>query len=446
MALQHQLGQSQWWPAERLRAGQLRQLSALVEFASRAIPFYTSRLRAAGLEPGAPLTWEAWSRIPILTREDVQSAGDAMNAATIPPSHGRFGEVASGGSTGVPVRVNKSELSSLMWEAIQIREELWHREDHAASMVVIAGAPDQFSAAERSAITSRAGLTMPDWGGIQSQIWQTGRLYRIDQDRATDDHVAFILQHNPDYLYTTPSVLRLVLWHCRERGLVFPALRAVWTRSESVDEPLRQLCRDVLGVRIVSNYSSAETGYIALQCPTSAALHVQSESCLVEILDADANPVPPGARGRVVVTPLHNFATPLLRYETGDEAEPAEPCACGRGLPLLGRITGRMADYLVHPDGRRQRFLFDHYIVAKIRAVKEYQVIQRSLHRIDVLLAVGRPLTDEESATIRAVMVAAFGTGFEIALSYCDRIPRTAAGKLRPVRSELPPRPGAVPL
>ena len=441
MALQHHLGQSQWWDAERLRAEQHRQLAALVNFATRTIPFYADRLRAAGLEPGAPLTWQAWSRIPTLTRHDVQDAGDALNPAVLPPSHGRIGEIASGGSTGVPVRIHKSEFANLMWEAIHIREELWHREDRTGALVVIAGLPRSMSEAERLAGSTRDGVSVPQWGGIQSQIWTTGPLHMIDLNHPAETHVDFILKHAPSYIYTLPSTLRLILWHCRNRGIAFPGLRAVWTRSETVDDALRQLCQDTLGVRIVSNYSTAETGYIALQCPTSSALHVQSETCLVEILDADSNPVPPGACGRVVVTPLHNFATPLLRYEIGDDAECAEACSCGRGLPLLKRILGRTIDHLTRPDGRRRRFFFDHYALSKIRAVKEYQVIQRSLHRIDVLLAIARPLTDDEISQVRAIMAKDVGTGFEIDLSYCDRIPRTAAGKLRPVRSELPQQP-----
>ena len=156
MALQHHLDQSQWWDAERLRAEQHRQLAALVNFATRTIPFYADRLRAAGLEPGAPLTWQAWSRIPTLTRHDVQDAGDALNPAVLPPSHGRIGEIASGGSTGVPVRIHKSEFANLMWEAIHIREELWHREDCTGALVVIAGLPRSMSEAERLAGSTRA--------------------------------------------------------------------------------------------------------------------------------------------------------------------------------------------------------------------------------------------------------------------------------------------------
>ncbi len=439
MAMQHYLSKSQWWSADRLRDEQLRQLTKLVDFATRNIPFYATRLRAAGLEPGTPLTWEAWARIPILTRHDVQSEGDALHPAKIPQSHGRFGETASGGSTGVPVRVNKSEFTNLMWEAINVREELWHREEHIGSMVVITGTPSHFTEAQKKATKSNSGLTLPNWGGIQSQIWKTGRLHMIDFNLTTDVQVAFIIKHAPSYILTFPANLRLILWYCRDRGITFPGLRAVWTRSETVDDALRQLCQDTLGVRIVSNYSTAETGYIALQCPTSPTLHVQSEACLVEILDAASNPVPPGASGRVIVTPLHNFATPLLRYQIGDEAEPGEPCPCGRGLPILKRIVGRVSDYLIHPDGRRQQVIaFD---MTKISAVKEYQTIQKSLHRIEVLLAVGRPLTDDEIGKVRSSVTTIVGTGFEIVLSYCDRIPRTAAGKLRAVRSELPQPP-----
>jgi len=437
MALQHHLGESQWWSADRLRDEQLRQLSTLVDFSIRNIPYYAERLRAACLEPGTPLTWEAWARVPILTRHDVQSAGDALRPATIPQSHGRIGETASGGSTGVPVRVHKSEFSSLMWEAVHIREEMWHREDRGGAMVSILPVPSHFSEAEQKAMRSNAGLTRPNWGGIQSQIWQTGRLHMLDLTLTTDAHVACIVKHAPSHIFTFPATLRLILWHCRDRGITFPGLRAVWTRSETVDDALRRLCQDTLGVGIVSNYSSAETGYVALQCPSSTALHVQSEACLVEILDAAANPVPPGASGRVIVTPLHQFATPLLRYEIGDEAEPGAPCPCKRGLPVLRRIVGRVSDYLIHPDGRRQQSI--GFPLERISAVKEFQIIQKSLHRIEVLLAVGRPLTDAEIGTVRSIVTSVVGADFAIDLSYCARIPRTAAGKLHAFRSELLP-------
>lgn len=60
-------------------------------------------------------------------------------------------------------------------------------------------------------------------------------------------------------------------------------------------------------------YSANEVGYIALQCPRTEVYHVLSEGALVEVLDEHGQACAPGAIGRVVVTPLHNFAMPLFR-------------------------------------------------------------------------------------------------------------------------------------
>jgi phenylacetate-coenzyme A ligase PaaK-like adenylate-forming protein len=68
---------------------------------------------------------------------------------------------------------------------------------------------------------------------------------------------------------------------------------------------------------------------------------VQSESVLLEIVDDAGRACAPGRAGRVVVTSLHNFATPLIRYELGDLAEFGAPCACGRSLPVISRVLGR---------------------------------------------------------------------------------------------------------
>src|SRR6185295_14515719 len=96
------------------------------------------------------------------------------------------------------------------------------------------------------------------------------------------------------------------------------------------------------GVGVVDVYSSEECGQIALQCPEHEQYHVQSESVLVEVLDDEGRPCAPGTIGRVVLTTLQNFAMPLIRYDIGDFAEPGPACPCGRALPVLTRIVGRV--------------------------------------------------------------------------------------------------------
>ncbi len=438
LALQRQFDASQWWPPERMQEAQFRQLAVLLNHAAAHVPFHANRLRAAGIDPRHPLTAEAWSRLPVLTRQDVQREGAALHARTVPPAHGAINETATGGSTGVPVRVRKTALDQLLWNAVHVREEIWHRAAPEGDIVRLRRVPPGLTEAQIAQVWSPDGLTLPDWGAPLAQIWRTGRMHVLESTQAVAVQIAYVLRHRPAYIFTNPSNLRLLLAQCRDAGIAVPGLRAVWTLSEAVDDTLRALCRAVFGVPIVHNYTTAETGWLALQCPSSDAFHVQSEVCLVEVLDDAGAQVAPGEVGRVVVTPLHNFAMPLLRYEIGDRAEWGAPCACGRGLPVLTRIAGRILDVLTLPDGRVRRTDFNQYRLSKIAAVREYQMVQRSRTRIELLLVTARALTAVELAEVRAIMAEEFTEGFELDITMVETIPRTAAGKLRPFLSDLP--------
>jgi phenylacetate-CoA ligase len=193
-------------------------------------------------------------------------------------------------------------------------------------------------------------------------------------------------------------------------------------------------------------YSSQEVGYIALQCPDSDRYHVQAENVLVEILDDAGQPCPTGQIGRVVVTALHNFALPLLRYDIGDFAEPAPRCVCGRGLPALERIVGRQRNMLRLPSGERRWpsiELANTSAVTDFPPIHQFQLIQRSLKSLELLLVALRPLTPAEEEKLRGWVLAAAGYPFEVAIRYVDSIPRGAQGKFEDFRSELEPAAGS---
>jgi phenylacetate-CoA ligase len=437
LALQGQFEATQWWPEARLRQYQFGQLQRLVEHAARAVPFYAERLRLAGIDPQAPLTEAAWARLPVLTRHEVQDAGEQLQASALPPQYGGTGITTTGGSTGIPVRVRKSALDLLFWSAVAIREELWHREDMRGTIARVRALPGNLTPEQIARVRSPEGLILPNWGPPASQVWHTGPAVMLDYTLSVPDQAAYLGRLGPDYLFTDPSNLRLLLAHCRDEGIALPSLRAVWTVSEVVDPALRALCAAVFGVRIVHNFSAAEVGYIALQCPEHEHFHVQSEVVHVEVLDAQGRACGPGEIGRVVVTPLHNFAMPLLRYELGDEAEMGVACPCGRGLPVLTQVIGRTIDHLTLPSGQKRRPVLNHYRLAEFTAIREFQIVQRSVTRIEVLMVVGRPLTSAEEVEVKAVLTAELGEEFAIELRYCEALPRTAAGKLRPFVSDL---------
>ena len=429
LALQYQLEQSQWWPPEALRAHQFEQLRALLDHALRNVPFYRQRLAEAGVAPKAPLTPEVWARIPLLTREDIQQGGDALLGERLPKSHGRTSVTTTSGSTGKPVTVTKPALVQLFWNAITLRGHFWHRRDLTKTLAVIRNLPAGMASYPQ-------GARLPDWGPGSGSVFATGAAVMLSAASGTDEQVLWLQREDPEYLLTLPTSLLELLRYCGARGLRFRNLRHIETLGGVLHAEVRALCREVLGVPVVDTYSAQEVGYMALQCPDHEHFHVQAESALVEILDDAGQPCGPGQWGRVVVTPLHNFAMPLIRYDIGDRAEVGPPCACGRGLAVLRRILGRARNMLTLPTGKRVMpgFINDWF---EGFPVSQFQIVQLARDHLETRIVPLRPFTEAEEERVRALLIARLGCPFRITISYHDEIPRSSGGKYEDFRSEL---------
>ena len=422
LALQYQWEQSQWWPAETLAEHQSRQLEPLLAHAARTVPFYRGRLDAiAGLRRGE-LTMDAWRRLPVLSRTDIQEAGAALVSRRVPKDHGKVADVHTSGSTGRPVTVKTTDITRLFFQALNLRYHLWHGRDVSAKTAKIA----------RLAPSAAPGKPVAWVAGYPS-----GPMVSFDIIRPVTEQLAWLKEVTPDYLLTYPSNLFSLVQRCEETGDRIAGLRQVATMAEVLEPEVRAACERVWGLRVVDAYSAQEVGMIALQCPQHPHYHVQSENVLVEVLDRGGKPCAPGEVGRLVVTDLHNFATPLIRYEIGDYAEAGGPCPCGRGLPVLSRILGRVRNMLTLPSGDR---IWPVPLTAEYTAiapVTQFQMVQRSLEIIEMKLVTKRPLTSDEEGRLRTVVQKHLGHPFEIEFTYHDDIPRSASGKFEDFRSEL---------
>ena len=215
-------------------------------------------------------------------------------------------------------------------------------------------------------------------------------------------------------------------------------LRGLGSFGEQLPDDLRALCRDVWGLPLADVYSCEEAGYIALQCPqVEGHYHVQAEHLLVEVLDAAGRPCAAGATGEVVLTTLHNFAMPLIRYAIGDFAEVGPPCPCGRGLPVLRRIHGRARNLLRLPDGSRHwpSFPADDWLA--IAPVRQFRLRQTAIERIEVELVTARPLEPAEESALRQMLQGRLGHPFQIVLQTVADIPRSPGGKFEDFVCEM---------
>ena len=114
----------------------------------------------------------------------------------------------------------------------------------------------------------------------------------------------------------------------------------------------RRLLEETFGAEVFERYGSEETSIIASECSEHRGMHVADEHLIVEVLDERGLPVGPGEEGEIVVTDSFNRVLPLIRYRLGDVGVRGEACPCGRGLSVLARVHGRVADNVVTPEGR----------------------------------------------------------------------------------------------
>ncbi len=116
-----------------------------------------------------------------------------------------------------------------------------------------------------------------------------------------------------------------------------------------------------------------------------------------------ARPPKPGEVGEVVVTDLHNFGMPFIRYANGDlaEASPVGRCRCGRALPRIAAVQGRVTDALVDGRQRIAGFMFLVMFASHLAdAVRRYQVVQHRDRSITLRLVLARPLNQTDRAHI----------------------------------------------
>lgn len=158
---------------------------------------------------------------------------------------------------------------------------------------------------------------------------------------------------------------------------------------------------------------------------------------IVEVLNDDGSPTAPGETGKVVVTHLHNFASPLIRYDIGDFAEVGEPCPCGRGLPVFNRIVGRARGLITLPNGDQFWPFFSNRKFGEIAPIRQYQIVQKSLESLEIRLVADRIVSAEEEDKIRTLIAERLGYPFAMTFSYFDEIPRSASGKFEDFKSEL---------
>ena len=220
-----------------------------------------------------------------------------------------------------------------------------------------------------------------------------------------------------------------------EQGLTAPALNAVISNAEPLYAHQRELISRAFQCPVYDTYGLSENVCAASECQ-AGNLHLWPEAGVTEILRDDADEAAPcGEVGRLVCTGLLNETMPLIRYEVGDRAAILDPsCGCGRNMPILDHVEGRMDDVILTADGRRIGRL-DPVFKADM-PIREAQIVQKELNHLQVKVVPAAGYDPDAGEAITARLRDRLGD-VSVRIEVVDSIPRSANGKFKAVVSEI---------
>jgi phenylacetate-CoA ligase len=411
------LEMTQHLSAEKLHAYQRRLLETIVRHAHAETDFYPDRL-APLLRSDGSIDWDRWTDVPVVTRRHVQDDFGPMIARRLPNLAGGGWDETSSGSTGMPVSHLSTGIQEVASAAASERFFRWHNIS-----------PDKLTV--RIVATRNPEAVLPH--GRLKPAWRIGHedSVAIDLNIKTPiaEQIAFLDAKKPAYLMTYPTNFRELARAAESMGRRL-SFEAVFTVGEMVSDDVRAGIQAHYGHLPLDRYGASEVGHIAATCPECDAHHIASELVLIEVVDENGKPVPPGTPGRVVATPFYSLAMPFIRYEIGDHAVLSpDPCPCGRTLPVLSRILGRTRNVFRFGDGSSVWPVLYSADLSGFVPNRQYQVVQHSMTDIEFRYV---PSAENQTADLEGLteyMREKLHPTVTVRATKMDVIPRSEGGK-----------------
>jgi phenylacetate-CoA ligase len=412
---------TQYEPLAEIRAWQTTALRQLAEHAIATVPFWQDRFAQAGLQPRDIAQPEDLQALPLLTKADLRAQGERLLSTAY--SQETLHRHATSGSTGVPVVAYRDEACHQFKRAATLRSDEWSGWRLGEKKAIIWGNPFQEA-------------RIHTWRGyLRNQLLD--RCYFLDSlninNDALHEFAATLRAVQPTLLFGHAHSLYLFAKYIEEHGPNDIRPRGAIATAMVLHKWERQKIESVFHCPVINRYGCEEVSLIACECLERNGLHINSDSVFVEILRADSSNAEVGECGRVVVTDLTNFAMPLMRYEIGDMAVLAsERCPCGRTLPLIKDLSGRMADYVVTTEGKfiSGISLTDHFNT-KIPGVLQLQIIQEETDLFVYNIVRDANFSETSYNKVAELTVHFFGRETRYECRFLDKIPQEPSGKYR---------------
>ena len=405
---------------EVIRRQQWEKTALLVEHAYRTTRFYRKRLLAAGLEPSRIQSFDDFRNAPLLTKADLRGHNAEMLSSEF--AGVKLHHKKTSGSTGTSVEVVVDEAAQQHQRACTLRSDEWSGWRLGERVAAIWGNPQVRS----------------DWKGrLRNALLERNyaHLDTLKMDEAAMSRFAdALLRKPPSLLFGHAHSLHLFAEYLklkRPNAAIRP--RGIISTCMVLHDWERRSIEAAFQCPVTNRYGCEEVSLIACECEQHNGLHINADGIYLEVLRPDGTPCRPGESGMIVVTDLMNRAMPIIRYQVGDMGVLSErQCPCGRGLPLLERIEGRVADYVVTARGELiSGISLTENFAVMVPGLAQLQIIQEEINRFVFRIVKGLDFGPASLATIGRLVAERFGPGVRYECEYVDQIPPEPSGKYR---------------
>lgn len=403
----------QWKSPDELLALQQSRMRNLIRHAYDNFVFYRDRFDRLGMRPENISGHDDLQRIPVVGKEALRQA---IQEATTIPQNSQW--VSTSGSTGIPMRIpflrRDHSLINLTW----LRPLLAHGIPLSARTLEITG---PHNIRFHSYWYQRLGL----WRRRSVSIFESPERW-----------IELLNKERPDVLWGYSGSLKILAQFIKKNKSSVFLPRWVVGVSDLVDTDCRELIQEVFKTKLIDLYGAAETGCISWFCSVCEEYHINIDHLIVEIIPTHShsgftNP------HKIIVTNLHSFAFPIIRYDIGDLGFPlSRPAACGRGLPLMKIIEGRSDAMIRLPSGRVLSPMFFFAAMKKVTGLTHWQVIQEKPDQLTVNVV---PDETGKFAAVEAetILLETIAEPMRIKIQVVNFIPGSSSGKQCAVISKV---------
>ena len=407
----------------RIEAFQDERLRAVITHAYENVPFYRELFERHGVRPGQIRGVADLGRVPVITKRDLRAApAGSTLARSYDPA--RLLTASTSGSSGEPFEMRRTWLEQRLSHLFQLRalRQLGKLIGDRHALLVRKREPRPGD----SKVLGRA----LRWLGLEHRL-------TLDVREPTEAHLDQLMAFQPDIVGGFANALlhlgeRLDAEH---RSRIRP--RFLISGAEVLTPSMRARLRKLWSAPVFEIYASHEFNLIAWECRQGGGLHTCDDSVIVEILQGD-RPAKPGERGEPVITALHLYAMPFIRYRLGDlVTRGPETCGCGQPFAKIDGIQGRMLDYFRLANGR---WLHPYELVVPMTAdglewISRYQLVHEREDRIVLRLVPAPGATAGRIAEFERSAAKLVGPGVTVEVVIVPEIAPDAGGKFRVSRS-----------